>query len=321
MNCFDNLVGVANVCGNSTSGLYLNDLPGISVENADATIDSEYYSGIQLLERKIEFAQNAVINFMRSQASTKLKSKTMVNSSTIGVYKSGLNTIANYEQGIRFKATNYNHIELYVSTITANIQYTGDFDVNVYDLITGNLLDTFSGISVSGEYATIQVNKAYPVNKQNLDIAFVIDGSLGQSLKTDLRPNFCSDCHSTWNNGYTNVSGVSIQNDGNKTINHTNGLSILYSISCSVEPFVCSMANLLSWAILHKAGAEVIKEMKVSNRLNNIVLLNRDEFDGLIEAYENEYMSSLKGVLDSMVLPNDFCFDCNKSINKVVNIP
>jgi hypothetical protein len=321
MDCFKNLVGVANVCGNSTSGLYLNDLPGISVENADASIDSEYYSGVQLLNRKIEFAQNAVINFVRSQTSTKLKSKSLINSSIVGVYKNGFNPIANYEQGIRIKMTNYNHLELFVSTITSNLQYTGDFDVNVYDLITGNLIDTFSGTSSIGEYTTIQVNKSYPVYKQNLDIAFVIDASLGESQKTDLRPNFCSDCHSSWNNGYATISGISIQNGANKTINNTNGLSLLYSIACSIEPFICSMGNLLSWAILHKAGAEVLKEMKISNRLNNIVLLNRDNFDELINAYENEYMSNLSGVMNSLQLPNDACFDCNRSINKVLNIP
>jgi hypothetical protein len=321
MNCFDKLVGVANVCGNSTSGLYLNDLPAISVQNADATIDNEYYSGVQLLQRKIDFAQNACINFVRQQAITKLRSKTMINNDVIGVYKEGLNAIANYEQGIRIKMTNYSYVELYVNTITCNVQYDGDFDLNVYDVITGNLLDSFSSTSISGEYTNISVNKSYPANKQNIDIVFVIDASIGKSQKTDLRNNYCSDCYNSYSNGFATISGVSIQSGKYKQISNTNGLSINYSISCSVEPFICSMGNLLSWAIMHKAGAEVVKEMKYSNRLNNVVLLNRDNFDELIEAYETEYMSSLSGVLNSLTYPKDYCFECNSNIKQLVQVP
>ena len=86
MNCFDNLIGIHRTCPptSPSSGLYIQDLPGITLSVANAAVDNETISGVKLIEEKITFAQNAIHAALRNQLADKLKINSIIQNDTLG---------------------------------------------------------------------------------------------------------------------------------------------------------------------------------------------------------------------------------------------
>jgi len=335
MECFKSLIGIKAGCETvePTSGLYINSLPGISIDNANDAIDNEYYSGLDLIRQKIDFAQLFVANAVRATIQDKLIIRSLVNAQTIGFYKENNQSIAlqnNYLKGIKVKIDQYKYFSFNLNSIKLKIDYTGVIPIYVYDLVTGNLLDTFNADSVAGEYSTVICNKNYFVNNQKLQLLIAVDSSLGNSHATDLTGdgNSCGACnYSNYSNDFLTFTGAKIPSASAKissnieNITGTNGISIDYSLNCAIEPFICQMGSLLSWSILHKAGAEIMKEMVYSKRLNSVILIDRADNKELMDIFEAEYMASLKSILENIVIPNDICFDCNRKLRVTTQVP
>jgi len=75
MTCFTNLIGIHRTCNPiaPTSGLYLQDLPGITLSVANSAVDNETMSGVKLIEEVIEFSVNAILAQIRTQLSDMIR--------------------------------------------------------------------------------------------------------------------------------------------------------------------------------------------------------------------------------------------------------
>jgi hypothetical protein len=111
MNCLDNVIGIDKKCTPTTpsSGLYIQDLPGITLKVANAAANEETISGIRLIEDKISFAQNALLSHLRMHFANKLNVKSIIENDTIGFYQRDLTSVA-LEAG-KYKGINfYNYL-------------------------------------------------------------------------------------------------------------------------------------------------------------------------------------------------------------------
>jgi hypothetical protein len=333
MNCLDNLIGIHRSCNEETpsSGLYIQDLSGITLSVANAGIGNETISGLKLIEDKISFSQNAILAALRMQLANKIRVNSIINNDTVGFYKENL-TVVNLEagklKGIVVKANQYPYLEFYLSTIYLKLASAVTTNVYVYNLMTNTLLDTIAVTTVVGVPVAVTVNKAYQTNKQKLQLFICVDSSEANTYETNMGTQNCSSCASGgYSNRYISFSSGQIgtadqkidQNISSNT--GTNGLSINYSLNCSLEPFLCNMGNQIAWSLLHKVGAEIMDELISSRRLNSIVTIDKATNEALREKYNNEYMASMSALLANIQLPNDICFNCNSKIRKAIAIP
>jgi hypothetical protein len=333
MDCFDNLIGIHRSCNNTTpsSGLYIQDLRGINLAVANAAIDGETVSGLKLIEEKIRFAQNAILAAMRMQLADKIRINSILQNDTVGFYKTNLTVVpaeAGMLKGIVIKADQYQYLELFISKIYLKLSEVVTTNIVVYDLMSDTLLDTIEITTVAKVPTAVLVNKSYLSKKQKLHLFIGIDSSVANTYETNLTSAGCISCTGgKYSNRYVTFSGGQIDSasqkiDSNISSNSgTNGLSLEYSLNCSIEPFLCNMGNQIAWPLLHKAGAEIMKELISSRRLNSIVNIDKSTNEELRDEFEAEYMASMSALLNNIKTPNDICFNCNSKVRKVVAIP
>jgi hypothetical protein len=332
MNCFDNIIGIHNLCTpvTPTSGFYIQDLRGINLSVANAAIDNETMSGVKLIQEKITFSQNAILAHLRTHLADKLKINSIIQNDTVGFYKDNLVSVASEAsklKGIRVCLNQYPYLEFSPVKIYLKLSQVVTTDVLIYDLMTGELLDTLPITTVANTPTAIIINKSYFSQKQRLHLFICIDSSVSNTYETSVNKTSCSSCNGSYSNKYISFSGGEIGSADQKIFSNitsssgTNGLSIEYSLNCSLEPFLCNMGNQIAWPLLHKVGSELMKELTASRRLNSIINIDKGTNELLQKEYEDEYMASMSALLNNMKVPNDICFNCNSKVRKAVAIP
>lgn len=334
MACLDNLIGVAESCSTTVpdSGRYINELPYLSIEVAEAIVTQEDKSGVDLLEDKITLAENEVYSDFRNRLLPRTRMISVLQNDRIGTYPTTRETVApssGNQKGIRIDITRAAYLAFYINTITLFLDATETVTAYLYDLLTGETLDTFTIEAVANEPTVLSVAKAYETKTQFSRLALVYE-STGNSYRTSVHPTYsgCRSCRTgKAKNRYAYFQGVTIPASGSKVytnadgIDNTAGLTIDYSLQCTVNPFICNMKNLLVEPLLYKASEIIMREVKTSRRLNSIVMLHDDDVDHLLEYYTELYERKMEYVLNLIELPNDLCFRNNSRVQYRQRIP
>lgn len=330
LDCYDNIIGIDRTCSvvEPVSGLFIQDLAGINLKVADSITDSTYSSGVAFLKSKIAFATALMLAEVRATLKDKVKYGTVLSNQNIGYVD--INSIMPSEigllKGIRLQIQDYSFFEMFLQSISVFSNENKTIDVFIYDLITGKLLETIPVVALTGVEVNVLVNKKYYTQRKSLDL-FVCTSSELSHYNAKLNKSHCNGCTNTINNGYQNISTVQvldinpITQSNVQACTSTGGISVSYSLSCSIEPFLCNISSLLGMPLLYKAGAVIMNEGVNTDRLNSIVLTNKEDYKVLRDSYEEQYLVLMQSLLGSMRLPNDICFKCNSKIRTMVQIP
>lgn len=338
MSCLDNLVGIKSICitSESSSGLYIEDI-GITANECDSYINSEYASGEKLIRDKIAFAGTLVSKLVNNHFASYINAKTLIDSNTLGFFQDNLDLVSgitNNYGGINLRVNNNNsYLSVFVNSISIQLDYTGDVDLKVIDLNTGSIIDTITIASVAGEVNTKFVNKTYESNRQKLDLIFVYDTTGIDSNTTLLRSPLDGSCTNCTGYGYSNyyiwsapiyipIASTTIRN--NLTAGqHTFGVSLNYSIQCSTNNWLCEIANLMSLPILYKAGEEIMNyAVYYSKRQTSNVNIDAELNKERLIAYQNKFNESIEATLKKINLPKgDICFKCEEYMKSAIILP
>lgn len=340
IGCFNNLVGVRTNCGTQTasdSGLYLQNLSFINLKTADAVLTSQD-SGIDLLNDKIGMATEYLLNDARSIMFPYFKNKSIIENMNAGYYidnRTIENGISGSYKGIQLKVSEYPYLSVFLSSLSLFVDYTGSVPIVVIDLIQGKVLDTINVSAVAGEIVNVDIFKKYETNGQILNLFIGYNSSAINSYTSYIYSQGfrgyvgCRDCVAPRSYGnqfvmmYSKslpISSTKLENDLDSA-NDTGGLSINYSLQCSLTKWLCRNRDAFAMPLLHRAGMEVLTEVKMSNRLNTLVVLKKDEVDTLYAYFEQEYKKGMDNVFKNLRLPDDICFECDKKIlNSVVKV-
>ncbi len=336
LDCLTNLIGIDGTCNDTppTSGLNITDLTGISLKSADAAIDKTFVSGKELIDNKIQLAKNAVLNRLRGHLAANVEALSNIENDTIGHYEDNLRAEGSevgFYRGVRVRVDRYPNLEFYVNTISLQLNAVVTTNILVFDLITGlQVGDAIPVTSTVNGIVTVEVNRSYVTNKQKLHLLFVVDAGVAGSFDTSIHRGFrrsCVHCHADWSSRFAWFQGARIAIADQKIQSNltgtdgTFGMSINYSLNCSLDSFICNMGNQLAWPILYKAGSEIMKELKHSKRLNSIINIYSDSNTELEEEFNTEFELSMKEIMENVVPPNDFCFSCKPRTSWRVVIP
>lgn len=331
--CLENVISVKNNCSDVTpsSGIYLNTfLPGMSIQEIGAGINAEQESAYQFIQDQITNAGLLINSEIRSKFAHKFKGTSVIANAVTGYFQDNQNLVTSqptYLVGKQFEVDEYPFMELFISKVGLQINYTGTKSVFVYDLIQNKLLDTISVTCVAGQISYADVYKTYPSNGQKLNL-FVCWLADQDYYRTDLTTGGdCSSCSGhTYSNRYLSISvskvlSASAKLDQNTSSLDYDGLTVSYSLSCSFEPFICSIKNSLAIALAYKTGALIMEQMRYSKRNNSIISVFGGDYSELAQLYSDKYQFEMEEILKNMRLPNDICFECKKRGGFVTNLP
>jgi len=335
MQCFNNLVGIRSNCGDTEpeSGRYIQDLPLITLKNVDAAITSQN-SAKDLLQTIISRASIYMYEDIINRMSPYYRSTSVIEQRDMGYYNKDMQSIAGssgYLKGVEVKITKYPYLVFHISQISLFTDYSGDVDLLVYDLQQNKLLDTITVTAVADEITLVDVNKSYPTNKQALDLFIGYNSTGINSYKTNLYTLAHSGCRTCSGGGYGSQycwfyprkiqASKSKINYNLESSGDSAGLSLTYSLQCTLEPFICSIKNRLSLPLMYRAGMEILNELKASDRLSSVVVFQRKEIDEFYQYFESQYSMTLANVFSNMRLPSDICFERVRTFGSSTILP
>lgn len=342
-DCLDNLIGIDRQCDGGTtpsSGLFINkNLTGMTNKIVLSAVNSENNDVIAVINQKITTAQNRLVSDFRTFLEPTMDNKTVVENDVVGVYQDDLESVASEAGkywGVRAKIRGKEFYELHISSIDVKLDAAVTSNINVIDLMTGKIIDTFEFDSVADTPTNVIINKKYIVNRQRLQLLFAIDSSIADVYDADLHDHHdsCGTCHghrNTFSPGhhidwsFEEIGQVATLIDKNtRGIGHSGGLSVNYSLRCTVEPLICNMADILAWPFLHLVGMEILKEVKYANlndRVTSITTVHSSKVEGLLADYKTEYDETMATILKGLALRDGFCFQCKRTTRNKVLLP
>ena len=337
-NCFTDIIGIKGQCGTPTepsSGLYVQDLPFFDLKVADKLLETEE-SNVAFLQDKLNYAYNTVKNEVAVKIAPMFKQKSVLENSSLGWYKEDMNTIAKgaFYRGIKVRIEEYPFLAFKISSIALySSDFTGNKTIYVFDLKTGQTLDSFEIALIAGEISYVPINRKYLTERQNFDIFIAYDATDVDSFTTTANKptGGCFTCNRTYdgyNGRYMIFDGGQIAASDAKLASnvdytgYTSGLSIQYTLECSPDGFICSMKDRLAYAMLHKLGVILCEELLAgSKRINSVTTIDKSKAEYLHPIMAERYETALKDALFNLQAPSDICFRCNQGVKSIIRIP
>jgi len=331
MTCLSELIGIKKACTDiePLTGLYVNDLPMMSLKLADAAANSEKVNGINLIQDRIAFAERYLSNDIRNFMQDKFVINSILEQTTLGIYDEDNETISssNKLRGIKIIVREDPFLNINISRIGLRLDSVVTTNVLIYDLYKNELLYTLPITTVADEITYIEINKKIPTNKQRRSLFICIDANVADQYEAAVYDSGigCISCHKDKYLSYA-TSGT-LDNALSKTeanfvaSNSTGGLTVDYTIECDLENYICSMGTTLAWPLLYKTGHLIMQELEHSPQLNTIVMINSGKNKEISDYYEAEYIKSLNQITMNIKTPKDICFQCAPKIRKVTQIP
>lgn len=334
MACFDNLIGLKGGCDNSNlsaNALYLNTL-GISREFIESILNEDYASVDAFLEDKIFLASDQIKNDIYGHFTSKFNVTSLIEGVRLGQYYDypTLVPALNGYKGLQMRIWNETTFaKLYVSTIKTYFNYTGQVDLFVYDLKQGKLLDTISVDSIANEIVETRVDKIYKSEGEDLNLVVIYDASAFQSYATSFLNAGCVTCNRGgvyMQNKYVYSTGVIFDDGDPITQTYLNGnsdlggLSLVYSLECDHDAWICTHGNFFSSAMLYKTAYLITQYADLMSNTYSTINIDRDKLKERMEYYEFEYNKRLEAGVKNLKLPSgDLCFSCNRlRMNKTI---
>lgn len=332
MACFDNIVTLKELCTETdpVSGIYLNDV-GITKKFIESVITSDYTDTEAFVTSKVNHALRVVQNSIHSKYGNKINSSSLLTDHRLGFTQSNMVEVAGGGwKGIKLALNNSsNYITLNLSSVSLQVNHNGTIPVLIYDLYQNKLLDTVSVTAVSGEIVTVYPHKKIESDGRPLNLFIGYNAAGINSITTYLRKDQCcgiSCCTTSYltAQGVTNSTGTFIDED-TTPINHTGGVSIVYSLNCNSFSWMCSYAQVLALPIAYKAASEIYQhgiQNALNSRSSNNVNLNPDEMKATKDFYELQFREQLDSILQNMNLPKDsVCFQCKTPSKTAIILP
>ena len=315
ISCLDDYIGLDGVTS-SESGLYINDLPGITTYQLEQITDNT--------ERTATAAEWAVLynranrlfeKDLLTKFSKYFKNYSIIDTAVTGYLREDtLLTTSGKYVGVWFdylKGTK--NAQISIESVGVFLDSYADFTINIYDLNTGHLLDSFPAVGNEG-FNSIKIQKKYPIWKYGR--IFVCYDS------DEIQPYKLADFDTSGDvlNGSISKSSLIVKDNLDSSV-EDQGITVTYSVVCSIENIVCQRLDFFSEAFLYKLGIEFLKEAKYSDRINRYTLLDTEERDNQILDFAEQYNDLLESAMKGIQIPEDTCFQCDKGITKRTLLP
>lgn len=336
MHCFFDYIGLRGAVSGITpdSGLYVNDLPGISLKSIDAVAGPDQVTYQQLWDtiqkrvmKKFQSAVLATLNH-RYRLKTLLQSVDLLKQIDPTFYDPapqwrGFSIELSFKNMERIVASPFQTTHIQELNLYLNEAPTDDIPIKIFDLNTGDVLDTFTitwetavqgwnKVKVGKRYTSYRLFVAYDathVQGTNLYIPATIDMYCTGTVNWIYGFTFCD--------AYVRGAQTIVNSDWTDLAygQQSYGLSGVFSVGCTYDGLVCKNKEMFADALQYMLGAEIMIERLASERINRYTTIDRDQADKNLGYFTDQYTTLLKQALDGVdIKTNDCCIDCNSQV-------
>lgn len=336
MNCFIDYIGLRGSVSGIVpdSGLYINDLPGISMKNIDAIAGPDQLNYLQLWNtiqaRGVRKFETAIMGIMRKRYRIKtllqsidlLRQIDQIFYDPIGQYR-GFAIELSFKNMQRLVASPFQTTTIQTLSLYLTQAATADIPVKIFDLNTGDVLDSFvipQAKAVIG-WNMIKVFKKY--TSYRLFCGYDATAVKGTNLYIPPTVSYACAACANWIYGFVfcnaYVRGAQTIVAGDFTdlafTNQSYGLSGVFNVGCTYDGLACNNKGLFANALWYLLGAEIMIERLSSDRINRYTTIDRDQAQANREYFEGEYTTILEQALEGVDLRmNDCCIECNAPV-------
>lgn len=338
MACFDNFIEIDGTCSDvtPTSGLFLKDI-GITADFIEQVITRQYSDVTDFANEKIAMARQVVFNRVINHFSPRLKAHTVLDGQRIGHTENDNKTVSGdgTRKGIEVELCNHDSfIDFYLSELSLHLKDAGAQTVEVWDILENRKLDDIVVTAVAGQTVTVYPNKTYKSDRKRLHLAFIYDSTGLDAVKTEVKQGHrqcCGAGQKVQMDRWITTRGVSVP-AGQDVIkanldgkSETAGMSLVYSLSCNYEDWMCQVRNIIALPILYQAGITIMEHalmVSPNDRVNTTVTINHDLIQERLDLYNRKFSEAMDNALKHMQPPSDRdCFVCNVQSKNTVILP
>lgn len=314
--CFDGFVTV-DTATPSESGLYVVDLPGITVAQLDGLTKDEQADFQAFFESIYRQAQiNLKIDVQKALALRFHIDKKLVSRETSEYLPdtNGSGDLSGVK--IRFNMPKYARLQiLSIGFYAEEVEVSPQANFFVYEKDeNGELLSTISsevalGRNVKTVYESFEVDELFiAYNASNLALRetknkYYADTDYLDNVRCVMPCAFGGD-------------GVSVQqiNGG--------GLNVKFIVTCSMEKMICENLPLFQYALWYRIGVDLMKERIVSDRVTRFTVIAEERATELMAIYNEEYQNALQAATMNIRFTEDpVCFLCKQTIAVKTSLP
>lgn len=332
MICLRDYIGL-RYCGTTTapaSGVYINDLPGISLRQVTSLTDEETSTFVELWNvvqkrSELRFATDARASFAQ-----KYKIATSTYSNQIGSAITGTATastggfrgftieLTDDEQYIPspFTVISIQTLQFYASSGDA----TEVKEVAIFDIVTGEKLFT-TNVTLASGWNTVQVNtKLFGTYNRVPSRVFCGINSTGLSLYDNEPPLYGStDCCGVQIEGASTSLTTNITDADLTTASTMYGMGGVFSVGCAWDALVCNNKEPFTRAYMYLLGVELMTELLYSAKVNSYTTIDRAKMATLRDEFMAEYKSALDQTVAGFDIGCDCCVECSGQIQVVTS--
>lgn len=328
MDCLSNYIGLRGCSQEQpVSGLWVDDLPGVSKKTMDAIAkDTERtYVGVWESLQRLAAQQLEIDVLERLGRDFRTKILQSVNAQRRFTQPFvPIAAVPDTFQGVRiqFKQSPYA-----VLTINAIKVYSGetvtveDVVFNVYDLSDGSILytktvDILPGANVISVEWVIEP-------RLNYEYVFIGYESKFATVRTS---NSSGGCCDVWECccDYVNIGGAFVEIadpvilENLEKGSNTFGMGLDYNVSCSIMRFICQNRDQFKNAFYRLLGVKFMEMRLQSERVNATTEMNTDRNYTWLNENKKEYKRALDILFDMIGnnMPCDCCFELNPIVQQ-----
>lgn len=310
------------------TSIYMDDV-GLSLSDIEAFVTKPYSNAKDYFTSRFNQAVREVENLVYNYFQGRYLATSLVDSHRLGVYTGTQSVVAGSNfMGIQTEFLQCeSFLKVGIAEISLLINSTQNVDVKIYDLRQNKLLHTLTLACVAGRISTEYLHKEFKSDKQPLNLIIGYDAAGINSFRTPIKQGLC--CGRNYcANSYMTARGVSASSpfydSATSGIDHTGGLSVVYSIGCDHRSWICSHATSLALPIAFKAAEIMVSDALFNTsgeRSTNHHTVNIDELEKRHGYYTTKFESIISSLLGNMQLPKNKCFYCDTPLRHKIILP
>lgn len=330
MNCLDGLIADDNSCTSTTGVLRLRDI-GISETFIGKLLGADDKSTTTFMEDRRRIASEYVVRDVLRHYNKSIIPRTFVDRDRVGRWTepTKLDTGSNlYRHGMVIEVcAPASNLRIDISRIEFFGNTTGDVDVDVHDMLSGELLVTETISATAGQVSGKEVNISIQARRQKMRL-FVStqEDEFYRGSVTD----GCSTCFGkvVYKNGILQANtgrilkADAVQYQNLTSYSYTGGLSAIVSVSCDHGAWICEMKSAMALPLIYCLGREVLTGALYNFDRWGIKDLRKEDVKERRDELEALYSKSMSDLYEWMPIPQDpSCFVCNSRTSTGVILP
>lgn len=321
MKCFIDYIGL-EYCSSEepVSEFYINQMPGISVKALDNIANAEKKTFRKVWNDIQARSARLFKHELLSKLSERVKVSLSYSTDRFGQFPNEYIAVDSVNDfvGLRIYGNLYQYFNLFIFDFDFySLTAVTGANFYLYDVNQSKLIKTITIDLVEG-FNTIPVNFEFSEPRyQTSTLLLCYDTSIITSV-TSLGnyPETSFDDRRVYVTGARVVNKTAVNINTVVSSNGSSGMSIRYSIQCSLDAYICSIRKEFLMPFVYLLCAEFIKEKVSSDRLNRYTMsMTEEQAAALIEDYEIRYSEQLETVIYNIKLPHNQCFTCNERIS------